>query len=225
MSGERAARIHQPFEAWLARAPQAIFIHEPGRDLSFAELGRLVDVAELELRDERVRRGDRVLIVAENCAEHVALVLACSRIGAWSCGVNARMSAGEVAGFVNKADARLVYFTAGVSEAAAAHAQRFDARPSALSGLQRSAVFSQAVAEAREDVAAVIFTSGTSGQPKGVLVSHSGLLHFARVSAESRQLGTQDKSYAYLPMTHIFVRVHGVRPKPRDSQPTVGAST
>ena len=55
-----------------------------------------------------------------------------------------------------------------------------------------------------EQVAAVIFTSGTTGQPKGVLVSHAGLLQFGRVSAESRQLGPQDRSYAYLPMTHIF---------------------
>jgi acyl-CoA synthetase (AMP-forming)/AMP-acid ligase II len=55
-----------------------------------------------------------------------------------------------------------------------------------------------------EQVAAVIFTSGTTGQPKGVLVSHAGLLQFGRISAESRQLGPEDRSYAYLPMTHIF---------------------
>jgi len=54
-------------------------------------LGQLVHALEAELREQRVRPGDRVLIVAENCPEHVALILACSRVGAWSCGINAHL--------------------------------------------------------------------------------------------------------------------------------------
>ena len=54
------------------------------------------------------------------------------------------------------------------------------------------------------DVAAIIFTSGTTGAPKGVMMTHRGVLHFARVSAESRALGPDDRVYAYAPMTHIF---------------------
>jgi acyl-CoA synthetase (AMP-forming)/AMP-acid ligase II len=55
-----------------------------------------------------------------------------------------------------------------------------------------------------ERVAAIIFTSGTTGQPKGVMLTHAGLLQFGKVSAQSRQLVPTDRSYAYLPMTHIF---------------------
>src|SRR6185503_11166314 len=122
-----ATRIHHPFDAWLAEDPQAVFIHEPARTLSVAALAERVDTAERELRADGVRPGDRVLIVAENCAEHVALILACSRVGAWSCGVNARMAPGEIAAFAEKADARRVYFTPAVSTAAARHAERFEA--------------------------------------------------------------------------------------------------
>jgi len=175
--------------------------------MTFAEVGVLVDVLETELRAARVRPGDRVLVVAENCPQHLALILACSRIGAWSCGVNARMAPGEIAGFAAKADARLHYFTTGVSKAAATHAQRSEARPSAVTGLARSPVRAEAVAESgplAERVAAIIFTSGTSGTPKGVLMTHEGVTHFGRVSAASRNLGEDDRSYAYLPMTHIF---------------------
>jgi acyl-CoA synthetase (AMP-forming)/AMP-acid ligase II len=78
---------------------------------------------------------------------------------------------------------------------------------SALPGLTRTAPRVEAVAETGElvdRVAAIIFTSGTTGESKGVLVSHAGLLQFARVSTESRGLGAADRSYAYLPMTHIF---------------------
>lgn len=200
--------IHNLLDRWLAETPERPFIHLPGGAcLSFAELGRLTDRAEAELRELGVRAGDRVLVVAENCPEHAALILACSRVGAWSCGVNARMASGEVDAFAAKADARVVYFTVAGSRSAAAHAERLRAVDSVLPGLRHSPVRAEAAVEPpplRDDVAALIFTSGTTGTPKGVMVTHDALLLFARVSAESRQLGPRDRSYAFVPMTHIF---------------------
>jgi len=200
-------RIHQCFDERVAQAPDQPFLFLPDAQMTLAQLSALVDSLEAELRSEGVRAGDRVLVAAENCPEHEALVLACSRVGAWACGVNARMTATEIAAFIDKADARIVYFTTGVSKAARAHAEQQTTQASVLPGLRRSAVRESATVQTgplAEQVAAVIFTSGTTGQPKGVLVSHAGLLQFGRVSAESRQLGPQDRSYAYLPMTHIF---------------------
>ena len=201
-------RIHHLLDRWLAEAPQRPFIHLPnGRSLSFADLGVLTDTAEAELRALRVRPGDRVMVVAENCPEHAALILACSRVGAWSCGVNARMAPAEIDAFAAKADARVVFFTAAASRSAAAHAQRFAAVDSALPGMQHSPVRADAQPESgalRDAVAALIFTSGTTGEPKGVMLTHDALIHFARVSGTSRALGPQDRSYAFVPMTHIF---------------------
>lgn len=203
-----AERIHHLLDRWLAEAPARPFIHLPdGRSLRFADLGALTDKAEAELRALDVRPGHRVLVVAENCPEHAALILACSRVGAWSCGVNARMAPAEIDAFVGKADARVVFFTAAASRSAAAHAQRFAAVDSALPGMQHGAVLQDAQPEAgalRDTVASLIFTSGTTGQPKGVMLTHDALIHFARVSGASRALGPQDRSYAFVPMTHIF---------------------
>src|SRR2546427_12928967 len=74
----------------------------------------------------------------------------------------------------------------------------FGAGDSALAGMQHSPVRAQAVAESgalQDEVAALIFTSGTTGTPKGVMVGHDALTLFARVSAASRGLGPQDRSY------------------------------
>ncbi|WP_395699777.1 class I adenylate-forming enzyme family protein [Aquabacterium sp.] len=200
-------RLHTLFDTWLVRDPQRVLLRCADGDVTIAALGAMVDVLQAELRADGVGPGDRVLIIAENCPAHVALILAISRLGAWSCGVNARMAPGELAAFLAKADARVAYFTSGVSAAAAAHAERHHPRSSVLPDLQRSAARPEAVAETgvlAAQVAAIIFTSGTTGTPKGVLMTHDGVTHFARVSAQSRALGPDDRVYAYLPMTHIF---------------------
>ncbi|MGV0983059.1 MAG: class I adenylate-forming enzyme family protein [Limnohabitans sp.] len=200
-------RIHQLFDERVAQASDHPFLFMPDRVMTLGQLAVQVNALEAELRDAGVRLGDRVLVAAENCPEHVALVLACSRVGAWACGVNARMTASELAGFAAKADARVLYFTVGVSEAARQHAQQHDTRESVLPALRRTLADAQATAqtgELAERVAAIIFTSGTTGQPKGVMLTHAGLLQFGKVSAQSRQLVPTDRSYAYLPMTHIF---------------------
>lgn len=200
-------RIHQLFDERAAQAPDHPFLFLKDGVMTLGQLAAQVNALEAELRSAGVRLGDRVLVAAENCPEHVALVLACSRVGAWACGVNARMTASELAGFAAKADARLLYFTVGVSEAARQHAAQHDTRPSVLPALRHTLADPGASAQTgdlAERVAAIIFTSGTTGQPKGVMLTHAGLLQFGKVSAQSRQLLPTDRSYAYLPMTHIF---------------------
>ncbi|MDM0034735.1 class I adenylate-forming enzyme family protein [Variovorax sp. J22P271] len=200
-------RIHELLALRAAQTPDAVFLHEATGGTTYAALQAMADAAAQDLRDAGVRPTDRVLLVAENCPAHIALIMACSQVGAWSCGVNARMSPGEIAAIVERADARLCCFTSGASDAAQQHALRAQAVPSALAGVMRSPLRTQATTEAAEalaDAAAIIFTSGTSGTPKGVMVSHRGLLHFGRVSAASRALTSDDRAYAFLPMTHIF---------------------
>ncbi|MEJ1126794.1 class I adenylate-forming enzyme family protein [Variovorax sp. CCNWLW225] len=200
-------RIHELLEARASRSPEAVFLFEPSGTVSYAALQAMAEAAAQDLLAAGVRPTDRVLLVAENCAAHIALIMACSRVGAWSCGVNARMSPGEIAAIAERADARLCYFTTGASEAARQHAIRAGATSSALPGVLRSAARAEARPEADPalaDAAAIIFTSGTSGTPKGVMVSHRGLLHFGRVSARVRSLSQRDRVYAFLPMTHIF---------------------
>src|SRR5262249_48591895 len=142
-----AQRIHDIFDYWLERTPDRPMLLLQYRTISFSELNVLVGRAVKEMLDDGVRAGARVLIVAQNCPGHVALIIACSRIGAWSCGANARMAPAEIASFADKADPRVMYFTIGGSAEAAQHAERFAAQPSAIAGLQRSPVRNRAMAE------------------------------------------------------------------------------
>ena len=77
MTAMAFTRIHELFDARAASAPAQPFLYTPEATLTLAELGRLVTQLEGELRTDGVVPGDRVMIVAENCPEHVALILAC----------------------------------------------------------------------------------------------------------------------------------------------------
>lgn len=200
-------KIHELFDLRRKTQPDQVFLHTLSGPLTFAQLGCWIDQLEDELRAQGVRPGDRVLMVVENCPEHVALIFACSRVGAWACSINARVPAEEVDAFASQADARLTYFTSGISDTAAAHGARFSASDSVIAGLSRSPVRESAQTEPAplgEQVAAMIFTSGTTGAPKGVPVTHAGLLQFGRSVVACRAMTSQDRSHAYLPMTHIF---------------------
>lgn len=199
--------IHQLFDEKVRTQAGDIFIENLENQFTYQQLDDQVQILVTELKNKGVRLGDRILVVAENCSEHIALILAISKVGAWSCGVNARMSKGEINTFVKKADPRLIYFTSRISKDAKAHGQDYQAISSVLAGLECTQTREEAVAQdgaLASQIAAIIFTSGTTGEPKGVLVSHAGLLKFAEVSTQSRELNSKDKSYAYVPMTHIF---------------------
>ena len=58
-----------------------------------------------------------------------------------------------------------------------------------------------------EDVAAIVYTSGTTGQPKGVVLTHRNLYHVASVSVDALGLEEDDVGVVYLPLAHSLQRV------------------
>lgn len=195
---------------WARLRPQSAAVWEDGRPLSFGWLQQAIArVAEL-LRARGVGPGDRVAIVAENCAAEVALLFAASELGAWPVIVNARLSPREIADICQHCEPRLEVFTVGRSSEARAHADRrqaVDCTDDLLGEIAFGPTAEHAKPESGEvaaRVATLIYTSGTTGAPKGVMTTHEGLLHFCAVSVVTRQLRPEDIVYAALPLSHIF---------------------
>jgi len=205
-------RIHQLLQERAAQQPDAVFLYEEGgATLHYGQMWRRVEQARDWLAALGVRPGDRVAVVGENCPEMIQALFACSLLGAWPVGLNARLSGREVDAITRHAEPALTLYTSRVSPAAAAHAQAAGAREADAAvwgpGNQYALAASRPAAETgalADQVATLIYTSGTTGAPKGVMVPHRGLLHFARISAASRRLGPDDIGYAALPMSHIF---------------------
>lgn len=208
---ENASRISDIVRIWATHGGASPALRDPEWQLTYAELWEAVVLAAGRLAEAGVACGDRVMLVAENCVQQVALTFACVELKAWPINVNARLSEREIESIRSHCQPRLMLFSSAVSSDAQAHAARLGA--SSWQGDEFFAGFSILTAPgevAREvealacDVAALLYTSGTTGAPKGVMVSHQGLLHFARVSCASRGLEPVDRVYGVLPLAHIF---------------------
>jgi acyl-CoA synthetase (AMP-forming)/AMP-acid ligase II len=202
------ARIDAIPRSVAARTPDAPALRENGRTLSYAALVAEIDACAALLHGRGVRRGDRVLLVSENCIAQVALIFAASTLGAWIVNLNPRLSAPEVDGIQAHCGARLALYTAAVSAEAAAHAARAGAQQHGdlmIGPLNEGCAPEPADSDADTDtVAALIYTTGTTGQPKGVMLSHRNLLFVAAVSSRLRGLVPDDRAWGVLPISHVY---------------------
>ncbi|MEM9796060.1 MAG: AMP-binding protein [Pseudomonadota bacterium] len=171
------------------------------RRWTYDQLSRETDTIAGQLRDRGTRPGDRVLILAENCAEAVAALFAAARIGAWAIPVNARLTATEIDRIVTHATPRAVILTTGASPNAADHANRLGAR---RQGRIAIGTLHDSAPEADRDVAVLLYTTGTTGTPKGVMLTHDNLRFGGHASATLRGMVPGDTIYGALPITHVF---------------------
>ncbi len=152
-----------------------------------------------------VRAGDRVVIIAENCAAGVAALFACSRLGAIAVPTNARQSRAEITRILNHARPAAVLLTSAASGDAGAHGARLGAREiTGAFGLLHLATPFGSDPDAGRDVAVLLYTTGTTGAPKGVMLRHGNLVFGGRASVAVRGITRGDVIYGVLPMTHVF---------------------
>ncbi|GGC86650.1 class I adenylate-forming enzyme family protein [Chelatococcus reniformis] len=191
--------------------PTGLALTEPGRAWTFGDLARIVGDTAQALGRLGVRPGDRILIVSENSLALAALLFAASKLDAWAVVASPRLSGREVDQIGTHSGARRAFYVIGIGQQAAEHARRNGAVVEALPGLGQVAVGpldAEAVPEpvhaaAEEQVAVLLYTSGTTGNPKGVMLTHRNLLFSAFVSGSLRSIGPADCIYGVLPMSHI----------------------
>ncbi|CAN7274476.1 AMP-binding protein [Pseudoduganella sp. LjRoot289] len=208
------ARISDIPRRRAALAPHAPALKEGARVWSYGELAAAIDATAARLRGLGVGPGDRLMVVSENCVAQVALTFAAASIDAWIVNVNSRLSAREIDLFREHSGARRVIYCSAVSREAAAHGERHGAQPedSGLSGGWMigplngtpSAAPEAVAASGAEQPAAIIYTTGTTGQSKGVMLSHRNLLFIAAVSSTLRGLAPGDRAYGVLPISHVY---------------------
>ena len=203
--------------AWLqtiadaAPADRPALIDHDGAVYSYGDLRGAVASLAGELAAHGVRPGDRVMLVCENCAAYAAAVLAIVRLDAWVLPVNARHTPAELDAIAAHSGARCRLFTPAASADAGAHSARLEATPAKTDalGLLTATPCAGSCPEPVDRtpetrIAAMLYTTGTTSAPKGVMLSHRNLLWNARTSAHLRGMSPADLVLSVLPGSHIF---------------------
>jgi len=189
------------------------FLERPdGTTLSYADItdlsGRLANV----LTGLGVQPGDRVAVQVEKSAEALMIYLASLRVGAVYLPLNSAYTTGEIRYFLG--DAKPTVFICGpqaveelkavAREIGVAHVETMDPKgQGSLMDKARSASpdFTD-VPRSKDDLAAILYTSGTTGRSKGAMLTHGNLASNAEALRETWRFTPEDRLLHALPIFH-----------------------
>lgn len=225
------ASVYEVIGVWSEQTPEAIAITAPGRaPLMYGRLrAHMVDVIEA-LRARGIGRNDRVAIVLPNGPEMASAFLAISSCATFA-PLNPACRAEEFDFYLSDLNAKALMVQAGTDSPALTIAQKYSipvielssliesgAGNFSLAGKTRSSSSQGGVTQA-DDVALILYTSGTTSRPKMVPLTHSNLLSSANNIAAVLQLTGKDRCLNVMPLFHIHGLVGAVL-----SSLTVGSS-
>lgn len=190
----------------------APFLHLPeGGTLSYAGfLAKAAQIAHV-LNAQGLEPGDRLAAQVEKSPEALALYAACAQAGVVFLPLNTAYTRDELAYFVENSGAKLLVGDAAKEGDLAPMAEGFGARFLTLNGdgagsLSEAAAGQpesyQTVARDGEDLAAFLYTSGTTGRSKGAMLTQENLLSNARTLVEYWHFGETDVLLHALPIFH-----------------------
>ena len=200
--------IHTLYGNRDAAAPA--FLRSGGAALTTGDALAAIDRAAGALAACGVKPGERVSVRVEKCVEAVFLAHACFRIGAVLHPMNTAYTPREVEALLEDARPALLVCDPAERETFAPAARRLGCRVEDLRGdqgsladLARACEPAPPVVEVRQETpAALLYTSGTTGRPKGALITHGNLAASARALVEVWRLGRGDVLMHALPAYH-----------------------
>jgi len=204
---DRPASLEAKLAASFAVSADREALVDAQRRLTYRALDERIDAAAGLFWHKGLRAGDRVGVVVPNRAEFVIAILAAQRIGAIPVPINVRESAHEIAFILADCEAAGLVFDPSQDSAA-------DAAAALADGVWGLAIDDLWNAESGEgylrperrdpdETVCILYTSGTTGKPKGALLCDLNILHSILHYEHHLGLGSPDVALLVVPATHI----------------------
>ncbi|PJO42459.1 class I adenylate-forming enzyme family protein [Lysinibacillus xylanilyticus] len=182
-----------------------------GRRVTYRDLDEQVTRLSHALLEQGVRQGDKVIIFMPNVVEFVVSYFAIQRIGAIVVPVNAKFTLQEVEYVAQHADAKAIL----VHEAIFSAVENITVIPLKIKTgqeqagwlnyetlIQHTSIQTIDCQLNEDDVSTILYTSGTTGKPKGVLFSYRNILTVAQMIAVEMEVKPESRILLMMPLTH-----------------------
>jgi fatty-acyl-CoA synthase len=197
--------------------PTRLAVRDSQRSLTYAQLGARTNRLANALLALGLQPGDRVALLAYNCAEWIEIYAGLAAAGLVAVPINFRLTPPEIAYIVEHSEARAVIaqdeltdrfdtIRAGLPVTPGAYVAFGRTRPAGWqvyeSLLETAAATPPGVAVRPGDMSALMYTSGTTGKPKGAIRSHEGSTLIALATALEMRFTRDDTALLVMPMCH-----------------------
>ncbi|MCU7809192.1 MAG: long-chain fatty acid--CoA ligase, partial [Candidatus Thiodiazotropha sp. (ex Semelilucina semeliformis)] len=179
------------FKGVVASQPDAIAVKQGDNSFSYRELNRTASSVAWYLQDLGISRGDRVALVLPNSFEYIAVFYGIWLSGGITVALNTQAKASDISNWVEHSDAEYLFIDENHTElgvldeliktdvtivpvncsASSSHSGHSTTWHKIVNGN----IENDYSPPSRDDVASIIYTSGTSGSPKGVTLTHGNL--------------------------------------------------
>ncbi len=179
---------------------------------TFSEVFTLSTEFSAYLRALGLKRGDHVAIVGENSPEWAISYFAVIWAGAIAVPLDARARTEHVKQVLGLSDSRFLIASAGFAEVlgntgTVEHVILMDKAMETQTDIEKTV---PAEKSEPEDIADIVFTSGTTGNPKGVMLSHGSIMSNLGTLYSAFPITDKDTAFSILPIHHVYERIGGI---------------
>lgn len=219
---ERPQTIVDMLDVTVSKYPQKEALIDGDIRLSYRELKEKVNVVAANLQKRfQIKKGDRVALLLQNCIEFVELVFACAKIGAIIVPLNTRLQEKELGFMLNHSGTKLLVTDSESESKITAMQQSHN-----IKGIKDVILIGKEEKQLREhwhsycilekvsqtveyenmneeDPLFIMYTSGTTGTPKGAIGSHIGVIHSAMNYEKVLKTNHDMKTLIAVPLFHV----------------------
>lgn len=201
------ATIHGVLERNARKFPDKEAFITASNRLTYGKMNRTCNQLARYLQSQGIKRGDRVAVMSRNNEHFFYAFFSVMKIGAIPMPMNIKLTAGELTAIVQNSSASALFYESELQSSISQLTEAISIKQ--LFSIQETTAVAAALSEKNlnvpidpRDVCEILFTSGTTGTPKGVVFSHERILAIASAVSINFTLSHRDSMLTLMPLSH-----------------------